>query len=92
VEVRDQRVDHVIGRAGHEVKLRRGVLARHDVAAAERVGTVLAAFKIARRHSRIGHRRVRVKRTLERAHRGGADGDHAVPLGLRLMHGVDNLL
>ena len=92
MEVGDQRVDHVIGRARHEVELRRRVLAHHDVAAAERVGPILAAFKIARRHSRIGHRRVHVKGALERAYCGGADGDHAMPLGLCLMHGVDNLL
>ena len=92
MEVRDQRVDHVIGRAGHKVELRRRVLAHHDVTAAERVGAVPTAFKIARRHGRIGHRRVRVKRALERAHCGGADGDHAMSFGLRLMHGVDNLL
>ena len=91
MEVRDQRVDHVIGRAGHEVELRRGVLAHHDVTAAERVSAVLAAFKIARCHGRIGHRSIGVKGALERAYCGGADGDHAVPLGLRLMHGVDNL-
>ena len=92
MEVRDQRVDHVIGRAGHEVELRRGVLTRHDVAAAERIGPVLTALKIARRHGRIGHRRVRVKRAFERAYCGGTDSNHAVPLSLRLMHGVDNLL